>query len=128
MKEQNNVLGSDLRACGTDPVTGYLRDGFCSTCPGDRGQHTLCATMTARFLAFSWSRGNDLVTPRPESDFPGLAPGDHWCLCVSRWIEAHEAGFAPPVHLEATHASVLNFVDLETLRAFAGDPGGGDSP
>jgi len=98
-------------------MTGFYRDGYCRTGPGDTGLHTVCAVMTDRFLEFSRSRGNDLITPRPEWDFPGLRAGDHWCLCVGRWAEALEAGCAPPVVLEATHSSALEFVDLSDLMA-----------
>ncbi|MGF1678455.1 MAG: DUF2237 family protein [Candidatus Methylacidiphilales bacterium] len=111
-----NVLGTDLTACSFNPVTGYGRDGFCRRLPGDQGNHILCAVMTASFLEFSRSRGNDLTTPRPEYDFEGLKPGDSWCLCVLRWLEALEAGFAPRVNLEATHESALEWVDLEILK------------
>lgn len=116
-----NVLGSELVCCCRTPLTGFYRDGYCRTGPGDVGLHTVCAVMTAEFLGFSLSRGNDLVTPRPEYAFPGLAPGDRWCLCVTRWVEAFEAGCAPPVVLEATHSSVSEFVDLADLRAHAAD-------
>ena len=111
-----NVLGNPLQACCTDPVTGFYRDGFCRTGPRDVGLHTVCARVTGEFLEFSKSRGNDLSTPRPEFGFPGLVDGDSWCLCVERWIEALKAGKAPKVQLEASHLSVLKFVDLETLR------------
>jgi uncharacterized protein (DUF2237 family) len=112
-----NVLGTDLRCCCSDPLTGFYRDGYCRTGPGDVGLHTVCARMTEQFLDFSFSRGNDLVTPR--FDFPGLKEGDRWCLCVTRWKEALEAGVAPPVDLEASHASALEFVNLEELQAHA---------
>lgn len=114
-----NVLGTDLRCCCRDPLTGYYRDGYCRTGPGDTGLHTVCARMTAEFLEFSLAAGNDLSTPHPEWGFPGLQPGDKWCLCVTRWQEALEAGVAPPVDLEATHASALEFVDREDLQAHA---------
>ena len=117
----SNVLGGDLQCCCTDPATGFYRDGFCRTGPGDFGLHTVCAVMTPEFLEFSVSRGNDLVTPRPEMGFPGLEPGDRWCLCVSRWKEALDAGTAPPVILEASHASSVEFVSLEDLMAHAVD-------
>ena len=104
-----------------DPATGFYRDGYCRTGPGDLGLHTVCAVMTSEFLEFSVSRGNDLVTPHPEWGFPGLAPGDRWCLCVSRWKEALDEGIAPPVILEATHASTVEFVSLEDLMAHAAD-------
>ena len=118
-REAKNVLGTLLESCGTSPLTGFYRDGLCRTGPDDHGLHTVCAVLTAEFLAFSRSRGNDLVTPRPELRFPGLRPGDKWCLCVQRWKEALLAGLAPPVVLEATHASALEWVDLEELRAHA---------
>lgn len=114
-----NVLGTKLAVCGTDPVTGFFRTGLCDTCGDDTGQHTVCAVMDEAFLAFSAQRGNDLVTPRPEMHFPGLEPGDRWCVCLGRWIEARDAGLAPKVVLEATHISVLEFVDLEDLKAHA---------
>lgn len=114
-----NVLGDELISCGSDPVTGFFRNGKCDTCAEDAGMHTVCARMTAPFLAFSAASGNDLSTPRPEMDFAGLQPGDHWCVCLGRWEEARRAGVAPPVRLEATHASVLEFLDLETLRRHA---------
>ena len=102
-------------------MTGFYRDGYCRTGPGDTGLHTVCAVMTEKFLEFSRSRGNDLITPHPEWDFPGLRPGDKWCLCVSRWQEALEADMAPPVDLEATHSSAVEFVNLEELRAHAAE-------
>ena len=114
-----NVLGDPLQACSFDPVTGFYRDGCCHTGPDDVGTHVVCARVTAEFLAFSKAVGNDLSTPRPEWRFPGLQPGDRWCLCVRRWKEALTAGVAPPVILEATHASTLQFVDLETLQRHA---------
>lgn len=114
-----NVLGGELMACSTDPMTGYRRDGCCGNVPGDQGLHILCAEMTEAFLAFSKSVGNDLSTPHPAFGFDGLKPGDRWCLCVGRWVEALEAGFAPPVVLEATHVSALEFADLADLEAHA---------
>ena len=114
-----NVLGTDLRCCCRHPLTGFYRDGYCRTGPGDVGLHTVCAEMTATFLEFSKDQGNDLSTPHPEWDFPGLKPGDKWCLCVTRWQEALEAGMAPRVDLEATHSSALEFVDLKELQAHA---------
>ncbi len=117
----SNVLGTALQGCCLDPLTGFYRDGFCHTGPGDHGLHTVCTVMTAEFLEFSAERGNDLSTPRPEMEFPGLEPGDRWCLCVERWAEALEAGQAPPVVLEATHASALEFVSFEDLMAHAVD-------
>lgn len=100
-------------------MTGFYRNGYCQTGPEDTGRHTVCAEMTAAFLAFSRSRGNDLMTPRPEYGFPGLQPGDRWCLCVMRWKEAYDTGLAPPVLLEACHISALEFVTLEELQAHA---------
>lgn len=114
-----NVLGGELEPCSLDPLTGFHRDGCCRSGPGDVGLHLLCAQVTAEFLDFSRSRGNDLTTPAPEHAFPGLRPGDRWCLCIDRWREALEAGVAPPVVLEATHISVLEYVDLDVLRAHA---------
>jgi hypothetical protein len=114
-----NVLGNDLHPCCTDPMTGFYRDGSCRTGPDDHGTHVVCAEMTADFLDFTKSRGNDLSTPRPALDFPGLTPGDRWCLCVDRWKEALDAGVAPPVLLAATHEKALQTVDLDTLRDHA---------
>jgi len=114
-----NVLGGDLEPCGFDPVTGFYRDGYCRTGSGDLGVHVVCAVMTEEFLEFTRSRGNDLVTPVPEFLFPGLVPGDHWCVVAGRWQEALEAGLAPPVVLEATHASALEFVSMADLEAHA---------
>ena len=114
-----NVLGTDLIPCSMDPLTGFFRNGHCDTCADDQGMHTVCAEMTAEFLVFSAERGNDLSTPVPQWNFPGLQPGDFWCLCLPRWIEAYQAGCAPRVRLEATHASVLEFVDRELLEQFA---------
>jgi len=114
-----NVLGTALQACSFDPLTGYYRDGCCNTDDQDHGTHVVCATVTADFLAFSLKRGNDLVTPRPEHRFVGLKPGDRWCLCVNRWLEALEAGVAPPVYLEATHTKALERVSLEQLKEHA---------
>jgi hypothetical protein len=117
-----NVLGGELAPCGRDPETGYLRDGHCRDVDGDVGEHTLCAVVTADFLRYSRERGNDLITPRPEFDFPGLSPGDRWCLCVGRWLEAAEDSVAPPVVLEATDESVLRAVDPDRLRDQEFDP------
>ena len=114
-----NVLGTTLETCSLDPVTGWFRDGCCETGPDDRGRHIVCAVVTDDFLAFSRSRGNDLSTPRPEFRFPGLKHGDRWCLCLDRWREAHAAGVAPEVVLEATHQIALERVPLETLQEFA---------
>lgn len=115
----HNVLGAPLALCSEDPLTGFFRDGCCNTTGDDPGMHTVCAVMTEDFLAFSRERGNDLSTPEPEYGFPGLKPGDRWCLCLARWVEAVEADCAPPVVLEATHASVAEFVDLQTLKTHA---------
>ena len=115
----SNVLGTPLQSCCTSPLTGFYRDGYCRTGPDDTGLHTVCAVMTAEFLLFSRSRGNDLTTPVPEYHFPGLNPGDHWCLCVSRWAEALEANLAPQVVLESTHIHALEFVSLEDLKSHA---------
>jgi len=120
--DERNVLGGELAPCGHEPTTGYLRDGRCRDVDGDAGEHTLCAVVTAEFLRYSRDRGNDLITPRPEFDFPGLTPGDRWCLCVGRWLEAAEAGVAPPVVLEATNESVLRSVDADRLRDREFDP------
>ena len=114
-----NVLGGPLQPCSFDPATGFFRDGHCHTCAQDQGSHTVCAIMTAEFLEFSKSRGNDLSTPVPQYDFPGLKPGDHWCLCAGRWLEACEAGKAPRVDLEATNESALAIVPLDALQAHA---------
>jgi uncharacterized protein (DUF2237 family) len=120
---RTNVLGTALQCCCKSPLTGFYRDGYCRTGPGDHGLHTVCARVTREFLDYSLQQGNDLVTPHPEMDFPGLEPGDRWCLCVTRWQEALAAGCTPPVVLEATHASALEFVDLADLRAHAVDGG-----
>lgn len=117
-----NVLRQSLQVCSVDPKTGFLRDGLCSTGQGDQGRHLLCARVTADFLSFSASRGNDLTTPVEAFGFPGLRPGDCWCLCVDRWLEALEAGVAPPVVLQATHEAVLRNVDLEILQRYADAP------
>lgn len=111
-----NVLGTRLQVCGIDPVTGFTRSGCCETGPEDTGSHTVCAQMTEEFLAFSYSKGNDLSTPRPEFGFEGLKPGDRWCVCAARWLEASDAGFAPPVILEASHAKCLDIVSLADLK------------
>ncbi len=116
MSRAKNVLGTELKDCSRDPLTGFFRDGCCNTGPEDLGLHTVCAEMTEEFLEFSKARGNDLSTPNRAYQFPGLKAGDHWCLCVLRWKEAFEAGMAPKVDLQATHMSVLEFVDLEDLQ------------
>ena len=120
-QHSKNVLGGVLRACSTDPETGFYRNGRCQTGPRDLGNHVVCAVMTEAFLQFTKQKGNDLVTPRPEMDFPGLEPGDRWCLCAARWQEAVEADVAPPVVLSATNQAVLKVLDLETLKAHALD-------
>ena len=116
-----NVIGTVLVECSTSPLTGYFRDGCCHTGAEDFGVHVVCARVTAEFLEFSTSRGNDLSTPRPALGFPGLKPGDRWCLCAARWREALDAGVAPPVVLEATHVSALEFADLADLKVHAWD-------
>lgn len=113
-----NVLGSSLQTCSTDPVTGYFRNGACDTCADDTGSHTVCAVMTAEFLAFSKYVGNDLSTPRPEFGFVGLKPGDGWCLCAARFLQAHDEGCAPQVNLEATHVRALDIVPIDVLRQY----------
>ena len=114
-----NVLGTELMPCSLDPLTGFFRDGCCHTDEHDRGLHTICARVTAEFLDFSRQRGNDLITPRPEFQFPGLKPGDKWCLCALRWQEALAANAAPRVVLESTHEKTLEIVTLEQLQAHA---------
>ena len=116
-----NVLGSPLACCCLQPRTGFYRDGYCRTGPGDVGLHTVCAVMTEEFLAFSVSRGNDLVTPRPDYDFPGLVPGDRWCVTAANWLRAHLDGRAAHVVLASTNQRVLDIVPLETLREHAVD-------
>ncbi len=118
-----NVLGGELEPCSFDPLTGFARDGCCTADGADMGVHIVCAQMTDEFLAFSVAQGNDLVTPVPEYGFPGLRPGDRWCVCAPRWQEAFEAGVAPPVHLAATHARAVEWCSPEALRAHAADPG-----
>ncbi len=119
--EATNVLGGKLETCCTSPMTGYYRDGKCNTGGGDFGAHTVCAQLTAEFLQFTKSNGNDLSTPVPEFNFPGLKPGDCWCLCASRWKEAMDAGCAPRVVLAATHALTLEYVSLDELKQHAAD-------
>jgi hypothetical protein len=114
--QQKNVLGTALQVCSLGPLTGFTRNGCCETNVEDNGSHTVCAQMTEEFLAFSISRGNDLSTPRLEYGFEGLQVGDRWCLCASRWLEASEAGFAPPVILEACHEKCLQIVSLADLK------------
>ncbi len=117
-----NVLGGVLAACSFDPLTGYFRDGCCRTRPDDNGRHVVCTRMTDAFLAFSVAQGNDLVTPQPEYRFKGLKPGQRWCLCAQRWLDAWHAGCAPPVVLECTHESALELIPLDVLKAFAYPP------
>jgi uncharacterized protein (DUF2237 family) len=114
-----NVLGERLTSCSTEPMTGFFRNGCCDTSAADRGSHTVCVVLTADFLAFSKTRGNDLSTPRPEFGFDGLKPGDQWCLCAARFLEAYVAGHAPRVKLTATHKRALEIVPLDYLRAHA---------
>ena len=116
-----SVFGRPLQSCNERPKTGFFRDGCCNTSPEDRGAHVVCAQMTAEFLAFSRERGNDLSTPVPQAGFPGLKPGDRWCLCAARWKEAFEAGCAPPVYLASTHERVLEYVSFEQLKRCALD-------
>lgn len=118
-----NVLGGALRPCSTAPMTGWFRDGHCSTCAEDTGNHSVCVEVTAEFLALSKYLGNDLSTPRPEYRFAGLKPGDRWCLCAARFLQAHAEGCAPRVHLEATHVRALEVVPLELLVRNAVQPG-----
>jgi uncharacterized protein (DUF2237 family) len=117
-----NVVGGSLVACSTDPLTGFYRDGCCATGPEDIGSHTVCTIVTSEFLEFSRLAGNDLSTPRPEWGFPGLSPGDRWCVCAERWLEAYRAGYASPVVLGATHARALEVIPIETLTAHAFQP------
>ena len=119
MSESVNVLGSELAACCHAPKTGFYRDGYCRTEARDLGRHVVCAEMTAAFLAYTREQGNDLSMPRPEFDFPGLQPGDRWCVCANRWLEAHQAGIAPNVILEACEESALKVVPLEVLKTYA---------
>lgn len=118
MEEAINILGEKLEVCGCNPMTGWLRDGFCRTDENDHGIHTVCAIVSADFLKFSRFRGNDLSTPRPEFGFKGLKPGDHWCLCAGRWLEAYNAGKACPVNLHATHEETLVIIPLNVLLEF----------
>ena len=117
--ESTNVFGAPMTSCSTHPLTGFFRDGHCNTCAADRGSHTVCAVMTAEFLAFSKYVGNDLSTPRPEFQFAGLKPGDSWCLCASRFLQAHDDGCAPQVNLDATHQRALEIVPIEVLKLYA---------
>ncbi|WP_114416292.1 DUF2237 family protein [Marinospirillum perlucidum] len=122
-EQTRNVLGGLLQPCSFDTQTGFFRDGYCHTCTEDIGMHTVCAQVTEEFLNFSRERGNDLSTPRLEMGFPGLAPGDRWCLCALRWEEARQAGVAPPVCLESTHELTLKILSLKHLKAHACSPG-----
>lgn len=121
MKASINVLGERLASCSEEPMTGYFRDGCCNTEAGDLGRHVVCARVTREFLEYSREQGNDLLTPRPEFGFPGLEPGDQWCLCAGRWLEALRDGVAPPVVLAATHAASLEVVELAELKRHALD-------
>ena len=118
MEQQKNVLDSELQDCGIDPITGFYRDGCCNTGLGDVGTHTVCTIMTHEFLEYSKSKGNDLITPRPEFDFPGLKAGDAWCLCALRWEEARQAGCAPRVKLTSTNIKTLEMVEFDDLKAY----------
>lgn len=119
---ERNVYGGELRSCSGDPETGFHRDGYCKRHVRDLGRHEVCAVMTEEFLDYSKAQGNDLITPRPELDFPGLEPGDRWCVCLPRWVEAREAGRAPPIVLESTNEAVLDELSPETLREHEYDP------
>jgi uncharacterized protein len=119
--EQRNVLGEDLEPCGTEPLTGFYRDGCCNTGPEDLGSHTICAVVTGEFLEHQRGIGNDLSTPRPEFRFPGLVPGDRWCVTAANWARAYQDGVAAPVVLASTNEAVLGIVPLEVLREFAVD-------
>ena len=120
MTEQKarNILGTDLQSCCTEPMTGFLRDGYCNTSKIDKGTHVVCAVMTDEFLEFTKSRGNDLSTPRPQYEFPGLKAGDRWCLCALRWKEAYDAGVAPPLKPEATHEKALELIAKQALKEY----------
>ena len=121
MTDQTNVLGTELELCCLNPITGFFRDGNCATGPQDVGIHTVCVIVDEAFLEYSYSVGNDLSTPMPEFGFPGLKPGDKWCLCAARWKQAYEAGNAPKVYLRATHARTLEIVELDILKKFSRD-------
>lgn len=116
---QKNVFGLEIEPCSKNPVTGYFRDGSCNTCPEDTGQHTVCVVLTQEFLEFSKGRGNDLSTPRPQYSFPGLKPGQHWCLCALRWMEAYYSGMAPQIVLEATNEDCLTLISMDMMLEFA---------
>jgi len=119
--ESINVLGEPLVECGANPVTGYYRDGYCNTCKDDVGSHTVCIEVSQKFLEYSRFKGNDLSTPIPEYGFAGLKPGDSWCLCAARWLEAHEDNMAPRIHLMRTHKKSLEIVPMEIMKKFAVD-------
>jgi len=119
--ESINVLGEPLEECGANPITGFYRDGYCNTCKDDVGSHTVCIEVTQKFLEYSRFKGNDLSTPLPEYGFAGLKPGDSWCLCAARWLEAHKDDMAPKVHLMRTHQKSLEIVPMEIMRKFAVD-------
>jgi len=121
MDESLNVFGEPLEECGGKPLTGYYRDGKCNTCSDDKGSHTVCVEVTKAFLEFSRFRGNDLSTPMPQYNFPGLKPGDSWCLCASRWLEASQNDMAPKVFLKRTHIKALDIVPLDVLKKHAAD-------
>jgi uncharacterized protein (DUF2237 family) len=116
-----NVFGEALKMCGENPMTGFYRDGKCNTCNNDAGSHTVCIEISQEFLEYSRFKGNDLSTPRPEFDFKGLTPGDSWCVCASRWLEAVETNMAPRVHLQRTHIKALDIVPIEILKKYAVD-------
>lgn len=117
-QKAKNILGSDLELCCTDPVTGFFRDGFCNTNLVDLGTHVICAVVTQEFLDYTKSKGNDLSSPAPQYDFPGLKEGDGWCLCALRWKEAHEAGVAPPIKPKSTHEKCLEIIDKDILEKY----------
>jgi len=121
MNESINVFGEKLEICGQDPITGFYRDGKCNTCKDDIGSHTVCVEASKEFLEYSRFRGNDLSNPRPEFDFKGLQPGDSWCVCAARWLEAAENDRAPRLHLKSTHIKVLEIVPMELLKKYAVD-------
>ena len=121
MEKQKNILGEEIESCCENPITGFFRDGFCHTDERDQGVHTVCVKMTEEFLNFSKSRGNDLSTPRPEFNFPGVKAGDSWCLCAERWGEAYELGMAPNLYIKRTNIKTLDIVSLEVLKESALD-------
>ncbi len=118
-KGEKNILGTELIPCSLDPITGFYRDGFCKAFENDPGEHTVCAELTNKFLMFSKEIGNDLITPRPEFDFPGLKQGDRWCLCADRWLEALLYNFAPNIFFESTHSSFLEKIKFEEIKKFS---------